>query len=169
MPKKARNDQIFRKRYAYVLASQFCDVFLTIGYGAWSTAFKKIPSEYQWILAIICPLYRQFHTWVKLKLGYKAAGTRELRTQRLTAIYKPKAQYAFFLAISVPVATQATVYIFLIIDFCINIYTALEIVYLKKYTKKENSETKGRFCYHLPMLNEFIMSTKFDIYVCLIS
>ena len=93
MPKNVRNDQIFRKRYAYFVAAVHCEICFIVGYGAWSFAFKKIPSDYQWILALICPLYRDFNTRAMVKFSHKIrgqAGIQELRIVRLASIYTPK-------------------------------------------------------------------------------
>ena len=118
----------------------------TFGYGFLTTAFKEIPSEFQWTLVIVCILYRQSNTWIRLQLSYKAAvkGSCDLNILKLCVINNSLTEYVLFVTILIgSVATTETTYAVIFVDFSFNIYAALKIVYLMKYCKKENSNVEG--------------------------
>ena len=146
MPTKYRIDPIFRKRFAYYIISRPIMLAFSMGYGFLTTAFKEIPSEFQWTLVIVCILYRELTIWLQLKLCYKvAAGYCDLYTLELIVTNSNLREYALFMATLVAsIATPATTYIVIFFDFSLNIYSALKIVYLMKYCKKENSNAEGR-------------------------
>ena len=79
-------------------------------------------------------------------LAYKASGKQEFDTVKLSATHKMESRHALFLTIMVgSVATDETVYAVVGIDFLLNIYTGLKIVYLLKYSSKENAKEEGKF------------------------
>ena len=79
-------------------------------------------------------------------LCYKAARKQEFDTVKLSAIQYTESRHALFLTIMVgSVATDATVYATVGSDFLINIYKGLKIVYLLKYSSKENAANEGKF------------------------
>ena len=146
MPLKARMDPSYKKRFACYIISRFVKLFSVLGYGFLTTAFKEIPSEFQWTLVIVIILWRQLNIWLQLKISFKAAaGYCDHYRLKLSVIHGNLREYVLFMTILLgSVASPSTTYIVLFFDFSLNIFSALKIVYLMKYCKKENSNDKGR-------------------------
>ena len=146
MPLKARMDPSYKKRFACYIISRFVKLFSVLGYGFLTTAFKEIPSEFQWTLVIFSILWRQFNIWLQFKICLKAAaGYCDHNMLKLCVIDSNLRDYALFVTILIgSVASPSTTYVVLFFDFALNIFSALKIVYLMKYCKKENSNVEGR-------------------------
>ena len=127
------------------------------GYAFFTTSLVKCPRDYQWILAAIgSPVIREMNVWIVTFFCYKSAGKQEFDTVKLSAMHQMEARHALFLAIMVgSVATDATVYAVVASDFLINIYTGLKIVYLLKYSRKENAAHQGKFQVEKQTISEF--------------
>ena len=120
-------------------------ILLIIVYQFLTTLFDKVSQRYQWILALFSPLPRELFVWLLLKLASKALGDYDMGT-KLTIIHFVSLKHALALiTVLGSVSTTETTYIILGIDFLINIYTSLKIVYLVKFSKKENSGREGKF------------------------
>ena len=89
--------------------------------------------DYQWILGIILPLVREFFVWNLTTVSNKAAGERSRNsyTLRFTCSHYMETRHAIFLAIMMGNAADTTVYTILGIDFVLNIYHGMQIVYKK--------------------------------------
>ena len=146
MPRKARMDPNYKKRFSYYIISRIVFIFSTFGYGFLTTAFKKIPSEFQWTLVIFCILYRESLIRLLLKISFKvAAGYCDHYLLKLNVINSSLRNHTLFMTILIgSVASPSATYVILIFDFALNIFSALKIVYLMKYCKKENSDAEGR-------------------------
>ena len=146
MPIKTRMDPSYKKRFAYYIISRIVKIFSTSVYGFLTTAFKEIPSEFQWTLVIVIILWRQLNIWLQLKISFKAAaGYCDHNILKLSVIHGNLREYALFVTILIgSVASPSTTYVVLFLDFSLNIFSALRIVYLMKYCKKENSNVEGR-------------------------
>ena len=147
IPKLERKVPGTLKRYFWVviaLLSKFVGVF---GYMFFTNALVRAPKEYQWIVAAIgSPLIREINVWILTTCAYKASGKQEFDTVKLSAMQNMESRHALFLTIMVgSVATDETVYAVVGIDFLLNIYTGLKIVYLLKYSSKGNAANEGKF------------------------
>ena len=96
------------------------------------TAFIYIPREYQWLLALISPLIREFFVRFSLEISYKSAGngSRGAYSVKFPCMHYMESRHATVLAIILGgVATQTSSYCIIGMDFAINIYHGLRIVY----------------------------------------
>ena len=96
------------------------------------TAFIYIPREYQWLLALISPLIREFFVRFSLEISYKSAGngSRGAYSVKFPCMHYMESRHATVLAIILGgVATQTSSYCIIGMDFAINIYHGLKIVY----------------------------------------
>ena len=111
------------------------------------TAFIYIPKEYQWILALISPLIREFFVRFSLEISYKSAGngSRGAYSVKFPCMHYMESRHATVLAIILGgVATQTSSYCIIGMDFAINIYHGLKIVY--RFKQGENiSKDQGDF------------------------
>ena len=131
-----------------------CEVVI-VGVGGWgyvffATVFVRMPSEYQWILALICPLVVEFFAWILLSIACKAVGgSCEFHGPKLACLHYVESKHAMFLAIMVgSVANDLSTWIILGMGFVINIYQGLKIVYMLKTSKGEKN-TEGKGCFRI--------------------
>ena len=119
------------------------------GYLFLGTAFAVVPLDYQWILGIVLPLVREFNIWNLTAVSNKAAGERARNsyTLRFACSHYMETRHAIFLAIMMGNATDATVYTIIGIDFVLNIYHGMQIVYKKinAVTPEAMEEINGNF------------------------
>ena len=72
MPLTARKDPIFQKRFGYFIGSEFATVVFVGVYVILGVGFLIIPLDYQWMLGLACPIFRQIFSWALFKLVSKA-------------------------------------------------------------------------------------------------
>ena len=149
IPKSTLTQPNFQKRFVYFL----CGELVIVGVGGWgyvffSTIFVNMPLEYQWILALICPLVKEFFAWLLLSITYKAVGgSCEFHRPKLATLHYIESKHALFLAIMVgSVANSLSTWIILGTDFVINIYQGLKIVYMLK-SSEEVKHKEGKCCF----------------------
>ena len=147
IPKLERKIPGTLKRYVWVVITLLSEFLAVFGYGVFTTVLVTMPKEYQWIVAAIgSPVICDFNVWILTTFCYKASGEQEFDTVKLSTRHQMESRHALFLTIMVgSVATDATVYVVVGADFLINIYTGLKIVYLLKYSSKENAANEGKF------------------------
>ena len=147
MPKFARKDKQFRNRYSWFFWAQLTRLLVSWSYNFFTTVFTKVTKKYQWILGLFTPLIKELFIWLFVKLTSKASGSgNNKHTTKLSCIHYVESRHAVFMAIMVgSLLTPLTTYIIIGMDFAINIYKGLEIVYLLKYSKKYNAVNHGKF------------------------
>ena len=147
MPKFARKDKQFRNRYFWFLMSQLNTLGASWAYNFCQTLFTKVTRKYQWIMGLFTPLIMELFTWSFVKISTKASGgSGNKHITKLSCVHYVASRHAVFVAILAgSLLTPLTTYIILGMDFAINIFKGLEIVYLLKYSKKNNAKNQGRF------------------------
>ena len=147
IPKEARKIPGTLKRYVWLVIALLSELVAVFIYAFFTTALVKTPTEYQWIVAAIgSPVICDINVWILTTCCYKASGKQEFDTVKLSATHQMLSRHALFLTIMVgSVATDETVYAVVGYDFLMNIYTGLKIVYLLKYSSKENAANEGKF------------------------
>ena len=101
---------------------------IVLGYAILGSAFVKISSDNQWILAFVTPLIRETITKILIFFVCKAAGSKSERSVILAKHYV-STKHAIFLTIIVGgVATPDTTYAIIATDFIMAIYQGLRIV-----------------------------------------
>ena len=95
-------------------------------------AFSTISNEYQWILALLSPLVREFWLWISPKGAFKASGENTIAAKYLCQHFV-ETKHAVFLAVILGgVATPETTYCILALDSLINLYHAVKIAIKSK-------------------------------------
>ena len=93
-------------------------------------AFASVPLEYQWILGLCLPLIRTIFVKALIFVSSKSAGGQNSRSMIISCTHYMESNHAIFVAIILGNVTPTTVYCIIGIDFVINIYHALKIVYV---------------------------------------
>ena len=141
-PESARNDPDFRKRYAWGMCFMPVVLFACWGYLFLGVIFQQSPPEYQWIVGLLSPLAKEIFVALFLYVSYKASGSRDIKI-KLAANHFMETKHAIFLAVILAsVATPTTGYCIIGIDFAINLFNGLKIVYALKYKKVPISDGK---------------------------
>ena len=97
--------------------------------------FLIFPDQYQWILALLLPVYKEVRIWIPIQLASRCAyGDHQMMT--IACTQQVEAAHALFLAytIGASIATNTTEIIMLITDFLINVYLSIKIA----WTNREN-------------------------------
>ena len=146
MPKHARKDKKFRKRYAWFFLTQLTGLLIAILYQIWTTAFIKVPQEYQWVLGLLTPIIvKDIFVWALDTLSSKATGQNKTHATNLSCVHYIESKHAIFVSIMMgSILTELTQWIIIGMDFVMNLYTGLKIVYKLKYSKKENAVDDSR-------------------------
>ena len=104
---------------------------MSLGYGILGSVFFKAPEDYQWVLALMSPLYQMFIFKVVLAVAYKSAG-KDLygnSSIKFLALHFVAAKHAVFLAITVGgIATPETTYTIMAVDFAERMIETLKII-----------------------------------------
>ena len=89
---------------------------------------------------------RVFFVWILTKIVYQALGKHNQCNAKLSCIHYMESRHSLFLAIMMgSVATPATTYIIVGMDFVINIFSGLKIVYKLRYSKEKNAKENGSY------------------------
>ena len=107
--------------------------------------FKIIPQDIQWILAILTPMPKMLFIKLYLKICSKAYGSIT-RSVKVCVVHNFHIQHALFIVITMGyLATNATSYTILGLEFFMSLFKGLNIIYMLKYSKKRYSMKEGRF------------------------
>ena len=142
MPKHARMDPKFKKRYMYFIISQIISIQAGFSYIMFGYGMIKIKPEYQWILGLSSGIMREFFVFFIQKTSLKSLGDISdkdiINRSKLSSTHLIETAHALQLAIVLAsVATPITTYTILGMDFLINISHGLHIVYQLKENKKD--------------------------------
>ena len=139
-PKDWRQDKGFRSRLKFFYARFLATFLFTNLLQILKKLFVEVPSQYQWIVGIIVLIVREVHQWIMIKLSQKASGCNSWTVDCSTG-FLVKTMYAQYLAVILgSVATNETSALILGIDFLLNIYQCLKIVYLEEENRTGSSE-----------------------------
>ena len=134
--KKLSPNPMLLKRLGWVVLG----VIIAISYGTLCqvivSMIRKSSDEYQPIVALIFPAVREAHCWIASKMVPKGADGDQCGSS-ICLNYMSNVVYAIQLCIVLgSIATDITSWVLIGVDYSINIYLCLKIVWLKR---KENS------------------------------
>lgn len=141
-----KSDLKFKIRFLWFLSQSLVIVAAAWGYSLFGTLFIYIPKDYQWILALISPLIREILVKLSLEVSYKSAGygSRGICSIKQPCNHYMETRHAIAMSIIIGgVATPASTYCVIGMDFMINVYRGLKIIYRSKITHNI-SKTEGR-------------------------
>ena len=132
-PKSWRNDRGFLTRLKWNYGTIFIGELIgNLSYQILHKLFVEVPANYQWILALVLPFFKEFNIWTVSKLAGKASRGDAIRT-KIACSYGVNLRHLMFLAVKVGTnSTNATTIYVLVVDFVANLYFALKIIYMRK-------------------------------------
>ena len=142
MPKHARMDPKFKKRFMYFIISEIIMIQAAFSYILFGYGMIKISPEYQWMLGLSSGIIRDFFVFLIQKSSLKSLGDISdkdiINRSKISSAHLIETAHALQLSmILASVATDMTTYTILGMDFLINIYHGLHIVYQFKQNKKD--------------------------------
>ena len=129
-----------RKRIRSFDISRIWALCMDFQFRGLSIIFTLLPSEYQWILAFVIPLLREFN----FRMVYKIMiDNPQVKDGKMTVIIGINTYTALYVAIKLgQTATQETSVLILLIDFILNIYSSLMIVNKYRSTTIDDSSQR---------------------------
>ena len=141
-PAEVRKKKIFKKRY-FRFATTYVPLMFVVFFVynlIIPTGFLFLPeNNYQWIMAIILPIFRELSVWFFTWYNTKHAEERDKKTIGDLFLHDMATRHA--LALSIVATTQATTqttFLLIGIDFAINVFLAINIIRKKKQNPEEN-------------------------------
>ena len=147
LSKTTLNEPNIKTRYAWFVSQILVLIFFVWGYGVFGSAFTNAPSEYQWILAFVAPFVQDLFKKTLYKVACKSAGEGSQTNKSIKFLVQHYviSRHAVFMAVIVGgVATPATSYCIMAIDFCKAMQSGWKII--KKFRNDPNvtsSEIEG--------------------------
>ena len=130
-PREWKKSPKLKKRLNSVIIALSLSSVLEILYLFIAKIMITCPEKFQWIVALLLPLYREFSIWLIFRCAKKASDG-DLRKTEIVCNHTIGSGHAFALSYMLgSIATIETTGIILGIDFFINIFTCLKIIYLK--------------------------------------
>ena len=137
-PSGWRENKGFRKRLKWNLFTILILNLTVGGYIGFTAALVLTPSGFQWVTAIVLPIYREMNVWIITSLLKKCHDGDPLGG-KIYIVQCISNMHASFLTYSVgTVATMTTSCVIIAIDFIINLVITLKIIRMKD--KEENQE-----------------------------
>ena len=139
-----RNRPDFKKRFGWHIILNLTLIFvIQYGYAFFTNAFVNVPKDYQWILALFSPLFRDYIFKILNFVVAKAAGEegRGRYAMKFVPLHYMVTKHAFFLSIIVGgVATPMSSFCIMATDFAKTVYSGGKIVYRIKVKNETNVE-----------------------------
>lgn len=132
VPFSMRNDAKFRCRLKFFFLAYAFNFLIAIEYQGLSKIMTAVPPSYQFIVAIFLPIVREVNLRVQTKIAFKASGCQD-SSVKITCIHNVNTRHSLFLAIVMGSTTSLLTSVVIIgIDFAINIFFYLQLVWLKR-------------------------------------
>ena len=154
-PKEWRSNRGSRKKLI------FCLLFLNmlyvgeIAYKGIRKSFLLIPKDYHWPLIFVLLIVRESNTMCLGYLGKKIAGYPDLSVDILATLFAGL-RHTMFLTIDIgAITTEIVSYSILAIDFVINLFFALVIIWCHRHPSKKNLERQWNYTLSL-IVNESV-------------
>ena len=160
-PKNWRKEKDIRRKFKFFFWAICVNLLITMIYTFYTKAFLAAPEQFQWAAAVVLIPIREFNLWLQNKVSYKAAGSSDPQIG-LTCGHNINNRHCFFLSVTLgTVATDLTCWVILAIDFTINLYLELKIVWTK-YRKGFNEENTPEM---VDLFTELVINQSVEIAV----
>ena len=135
-----KNSEIWRSFKFFCLAI-ITNLFITLVYTTYTKVFTLVPEKWQWGAAIFLIPVREFNMWLQKKVSTKAAGVHATAVM-ITCGHNINTRHCFFLSVILgTVATDLTCWVLLAIDFSINMFLTIRVIWLRRNGVTEKNES----------------------------
>ena len=141
-PRNWRKNKEMWKRFKFFMWSILANLFITMIYNIYTKAFTTVPIDYQWGLALFLIPVREFNMWLQNKVATKAAGV-EATSVDITTGHNINNRHCFFLSVVLgTTATDITCWAILAVDFSINMFLMIRVIWIRRKGITEKNEKK---------------------------
>ena len=131
-PRKMRKNKEIRNKIIAYIISYLWSMIIAFQKQCLRLMFTRIPLKFQWIMAIVLPIYRKFNMYMMNSIVDKWITFDKLVARCYVNIYI-NCNYALFIAISVgSTSLMSTSYSILTFELFLNLYTCFKIIRLQR-------------------------------------
>ena len=154
-PKALRVNNSFRKRLKFTFHALLISGLVPFQYQIITIFFLKVSPEYQWGVAFCLPIIRELNLALMLKMTKIASAGKFSRVSCSVSHYM-NSRHALYVAIIIgTIATFETSLVILGIDFLINLYISIKLIYLRKWKTETTRSEQVELLQEL-VLNEHV-------------
>ena len=134
-----KNSEIWG-RFKFFCLAILTNLFITLIYTAYTKVFTIVPAKWQWGAALFLIPVREFNMWLQNKVSTKAAGVRASAVE-ITCGHNINNRHCFFLSVILgTTATDLTCWMILAIDFSINMFLMIRVIWIRRKGLTEKNE-----------------------------
>ena len=100
---------------------------------------EVLPSQIQWIVSIVLPMLKGFHTWAAKQL-LKKTRPCNLEVSLVNLDLWFESNHAFYEALILANVTEVTMYSMLVVQFLMHLYSCYQIIRLHRKVQNDSSE-----------------------------
>ena len=136
-----KNSEILR-RFKFQCLAIITNLVIVLVYTTYTKAFTIVPAKWQWGAALFLVPVREFNMWLLKKVSMKAAGVHTTAVE-ITCGYSINNRHCFFLSVILgTAATDVTCLVIFAIDFSINIWLMIRVIWLRRKGVTKEDEFK---------------------------
>ena len=144
-PPKMRKVVHMKNRLQSLVVAMVCSQYLVILYLPIIKMMLLFPVNYQWMVALAFPLLREFNIWMTFQFA-KRSCNGDAKSAEIVTNHSMCTSHALALSfVFGSIATIEASAVIIGIDFLINIFICLRIVYLKKKKPDDNDKIVSLF------------------------
>ena len=131
--KERRKPELAKKFKIYIMYHMLGVYFFELLYMGFTTMFRLVPSDNQWILAFFLPVLRSIRSRLNRKVLCKAFDKNKATSMELI---RTNVEHTFYISVALATtATNMSTYVILAVDFSLNILSAIKIVKIHRKIK----------------------------------
>ena len=166
IPKQMRRDLANRKRLRASVCSAAWIEFTFIQLLFLTVIIGRSPENYQWMIALLFPLTKEFNDRVYNKFVTKTASPENQVEAKFIGKIAMNLMYSFWLAIICTMtATKYTEYALLSVNFCLDLTLCFRYIKLDRKVSENNSESQKTQGLKKEVLTELILNEFVEVLV----
>lgn len=140
IPQKERHKPELTKKFKiYIMYHMIGVYFIELLYLGFTTIFRTVPSDNQWILAFFLSVLRSIRSRVNRKILCRAFDKDKATSMELI---RTNVEHTFYISVALATtATNMSAYVILAVGFSLNIWSAIKIVKIHRKIKPTSSMT----------------------------
>ena len=165
-PRQRRRNPTFRNQCKNYICLVLWILVMTVQLNAISAVFGKVPLEFQWLFSLILPVTKELNDYIVDKLITKSAFPENINRAKFIGKIATNLSYSFWLAIILATkATQATSFVLLAINFCIDMSLCYKAIWLDRRRRKHDFTAEMKQSLKEQAITELILNEAVEVMV----
>lgn len=160
VPKETRIDSSLQPRLKATICYAIWSVIVLFKLIIFRGVLTKVPIDFQWMVALIVPLMKEFDDRITCKIMDKIPSPEKTFEAQVIGKIQTNLAYSYWLAFVLTIyATKATEYMLLGINFSINLWLCYKVIQLDRKvsgTDVDDNEKEKKKALTELILNEFV-------------